>query len=61
MSQLEALGFEVAFDPAGTLGVGVALEVCRLAADAGLDLPLQVMAFLEEEGCCSAAGSWPGG
>lgn len=34
----------------GTLGVVVALEVCRLAAAAGLDLPLQVMAFLEEEG-----------
>ena len=80
-SALEALGFDVAFDPVGTLvarnrpagtpvfgigshcdsnraggkydgtlGVVVALEVCRLAADAGLDLPLQVMAFLEEEG-----------
>ncbi len=34
----------------GTLGVVAALEVCRLAADAGLDLPLRVISFLEEEG-----------
>jgi hydantoinase/carbamoylase family amidase len=34
----------------GTLGVVSALEVCRLAADAGLDLPLQAISFLEEEG-----------
>ena len=34
----------------GTLGVVCALEVCRLDADLGLDLPLQVVAFLEEEG-----------
>ena len=34
----------------GTLGVVVALEVARLAADQGLDLPLRVISFLEEEG-----------
>ncbi len=34
----------------GTLGVVCALEVCRLSAELGLDLPLQVIAFLEEEG-----------
>jgi hydantoinase/carbamoylase family amidase len=34
----------------GTLGVVVALEVCRLAAEAELDLPLRVISFLEEEG-----------
>jgi hydantoinase/carbamoylase family amidase len=34
----------------GTMGVVTALEVCRLAADHGLDLPLQLISFLEEEG-----------
>jgi allantoate deiminase len=34
----------------GTLGVVTALEVCRLNAELGLDLPLQVVSFLEEEG-----------
>jgi hydantoinase/carbamoylase family amidase len=34
----------------GTLGVVCALEVCRTAADLGLDLPLQAISFLEEEG-----------
>lgn len=34
----------------GTLGVVVALEVCRLNAEHGTDLPLQVISFLEEEG-----------
>jgi hydantoinase/carbamoylase family amidase len=34
----------------GTLGVVTALEVCRLARERGLDVPLQVVAFLEEEG-----------
>lgn len=34
----------------GTLGVVVALEICRLNAELGLDLPLQVISFLEEEG-----------
>jgi allantoate deiminase len=34
----------------GTLGVVCALEVCRLSAELGLDLPLQVISFLEEEG-----------
>jgi allantoate deiminase len=33
----------------GTLGVVTALEVCRLNADHGLDLPLQVISFMEEE------------
>jgi allantoate deiminase len=34
----------------GTLGVVCALEVCRAAADLDLDLPLQAISFLEEEG-----------
>jgi hydantoinase/carbamoylase family amidase len=34
----------------GTLGVAVALEICRLNAELGLDLPLQAISFLEEEG-----------
>ena len=34
----------------GSLGVVSALEACRLAAERGLDLPLRVIAFLEEEG-----------
>ena len=34
----------------GTLGVVTALEVCRLSAERGLDLPLQLVSFLEEEG-----------
>jgi hydantoinase/carbamoylase family amidase len=34
----------------GTLGVVCALEVCRLNAELGADLPLQAIAFLEEEG-----------
>src|SRR5262245_30153354 len=34
----------------GTMGVVTALEVCRLAAEQGLDLPLQLVSFLEEEG-----------
>jgi hydantoinase/carbamoylase family amidase len=34
----------------GTLGVVTALEVCRLAAEHHLDLPLQLVSFLEEEG-----------
>jgi hydantoinase/carbamoylase family amidase len=34
----------------GTLGVVVALEVCRLAHEHGLELPLRVISFLEEEG-----------
>jgi allantoate deiminase len=34
----------------GTLGMVVALEVCRLAAEAGLEVPLRAIAFLEEEG-----------
>jgi len=34
----------------GTMGVVTALEVCRLNADFGLDLPLQLVSFLEEEG-----------
>lgn len=34
----------------GTLGVVIALEVSRLAAERGLDLPLQAIAWLEEEG-----------
>lgn len=36
-----------AFD--GTLGMVVALEVCRVARELEIDLPLQVMSFLEEE------------
>jgi allantoate deiminase len=34
----------------GTMGVVTALEVCRLNQDLGLDLPLQLVSFLEEEG-----------
>jgi allantoate deiminase len=34
----------------GTMGVVTALEVCRLNTDLGLDLPLQLVSFLEEEG-----------
>lgn len=34
----------------GTMGVVTALEVCRLNKDLHLDLPLQVISFLEEEG-----------
>jgi hydantoinase/carbamoylase family amidase len=34
----------------GTLGVVTALEVCRLNEEHGLDLPLQLVSFLEEEG-----------
>lgn len=34
----------------GTMGVVTALEVCRLSAEHGLDLPLQLISFLEEEG-----------
>jgi hydantoinase/carbamoylase family amidase len=34
----------------GTMGVVTALEVCRLSAEHGLGLPLQVISFLEEEG-----------
>lgn len=34
----------------GTLGVVAALEVCELAHELGLGLPLQVIAFAEEEG-----------
>jgi allantoate deiminase len=34
----------------GTMGVVTALEVCRLNAEQGLDLPLQLISFLEEEG-----------
>src|SRR3981081_3381172 len=34
----------------GTLGVVTALEVCRCSAELGLDLPLQAISFLEEEG-----------
>ena len=34
----------------GTMGVVTALEVCRLAEEHGLDLPLQLISFLEEEG-----------
>jgi hydantoinase/carbamoylase family amidase len=34
----------------GTLGVVTALEVCRLSRELGLDLPLQLISFLEEEG-----------
>jgi len=33
----------------GTLGVVTALEVCRLSDELGLDLPLQLMSFIEEE------------
>jgi len=34
----------------GTMGVVTALEVCRLNAELGLELPLQLISFLEEEG-----------
>jgi hydantoinase/carbamoylase family amidase len=34
----------------GTLGVCTALEVCRLAHEAGDGLPLRLISFLEEEG-----------
>jgi hydantoinase/carbamoylase family amidase len=34
----------------GTMGVVTALEVCRLSAEHALDLPLQLISFLEEEG-----------
>jgi hydantoinase/carbamoylase family amidase len=34
----------------GTLGVVIALEVCRLAREHGLELPLRLISFLEEEG-----------
>jgi hydantoinase/carbamoylase family amidase len=34
----------------GTMGVVAALEVCRLNEELGLDLPLQLVSFLEEEG-----------
>lgn len=34
----------------GTMGVVIALEVCRLNEEFGLDLPLQIVSFLEEEG-----------
>jgi allantoate deiminase len=34
----------------GTMGVVTALEVCRLNKEQGLDLPLQLISFLEEEG-----------
>jgi len=33
----------------GTLGVVVALEVCRLARERRVDVPLRVLSFLEEE------------
>jgi len=79
--ELEAIGFEISYDPVGTLvarnrppgeqafgigshcdsnrnggkydgtmGVVTALEVCRLNAELDLDLPLQLVSFLEEEG-----------
>ena len=34
----------------GTLGVVMALEICRLNVEHGLGLPLQLISFLEEEG-----------
>lgn len=34
----------------GTMGVVTALEVCRRNHEQGLDLPLQLISFLEEEG-----------
>jgi hydantoinase/carbamoylase family amidase len=34
----------------GPLGVALAIEVCRLAREHDLDLPLRVISFLEEEG-----------
>jgi hydantoinase/carbamoylase family amidase len=79
--ELETLGFEISYDPVGTLvarnrppgekvfgvgshcdsnrnggkydgtmGVVTALEVCRLNGELGLNLPLQLISFLEEEG-----------
>ena len=33
----------------GTLGVVTALEICRISTELGLDLPLQLISFLEEE------------
>jgi allantoate deiminase len=81
VGELEAIGFEISYDPVGTLvarnrppgekafgvgshcdsnrnggkydgtmGVVTALEVCRLNRELGLDLPLQLISFLEEEG-----------
>ena len=81
VGELETLGFEISYDPVGTLvarnrpsgekvfgvgshcdsnrnggkydgtmGVVTALEVCRLSEELGLDLPLQLISFLEEEG-----------
>ena len=81
VQELETLGFEISYDPVGTLvarnrrrgenvfgvgshcdsnrnggkydgtmGVVTALEVCRLNAELGLELPLQLISFLEEEG-----------
>ena len=44
------LGYATWYDPVGTLGVVCALEVARLAAEEGLDVPLRVLSFLEEEG-----------
>lgn len=38
----------------GTLGVVVALEICRLNAEHDAGLPLQVISFLEEEGSAFA-------
>lgn len=34
----------------GTMGVATALEVCRLNRELSLDLPVQLVSFLEEEG-----------
>jgi allantoate deiminase len=34
----------------GTMGVVTALEICRLNEELGLELPLQLISFLEEEG-----------
>jgi allantoate deiminase len=34
----------------GTMGVVTALEICRLNRELGLDLPLKLISFLEEEG-----------
>jgi allantoate deiminase len=79
--ELEAIGFEISYDPVGTLvarnrppgepvfgigshcdsnrnggkydgtmGVVTALEVCRLNAELRLNLPLQLISWLEEEG-----------
>ena len=38
----------------GTLGVVVALEICRLNAEHKTNIPLQVISFLEEEGSAFA-------